>query len=112
MPGQPGGLAARPRPNAVLQRHVEALEKTTAERFKAAPTRGKLINLHTDHSYLRAIFEVSGRYVEAQGKRLRQKVAAAPHRSVDDYKSVFLGCIISEARRGIRCADTPSSLDA
>jgi hypothetical protein len=101
MPGQPGGLAARPRPNAVLQRHVEALEKTTAERFKAAPTRGKLINLHTDHSYLRAIFEVSGRYV-----------AAAPHRSVDDYKSVFLGCIISEARRGIRCADTPSSLDA
>jgi hypothetical protein len=49
---------------------------------------------------------------KAQGKRLRQKVAVAPHRSVDDYKSVFLGCIISEARRGIRCADTPSSLDA
>jgi len=29
-------------PNAVLRRHVEALEKTTAERFKAAPARGKL----------------------------------------------------------------------
>jgi hypothetical protein len=29
-------------PNAVLRRHVEALEKTTAERFRAAPARGKL----------------------------------------------------------------------
>ena len=29
-------------PNAVLRRHVEALEKTTAERFRAAPARGKV----------------------------------------------------------------------
>jgi hypothetical protein len=29
-------------PNATLSRHVAALEKSTAERFKAAPTRGKL----------------------------------------------------------------------
>jgi hypothetical protein len=29
-------------PNAVLRRHVEALEKTTAERFRAAPGRGKV----------------------------------------------------------------------
>jgi Transposase DDE domain group 1 len=29
-------------PNAVLRRHVEALEKTTAERFTAAPVRGKV----------------------------------------------------------------------
>lgn len=29
-------------PNAVLRRHVEALEKTTAERFQAAPARGKV----------------------------------------------------------------------
>lgn len=29
-------------PNAVLRRHVEGLEKTTAERFTAAPARGKL----------------------------------------------------------------------
>jgi Transposase DDE domain group 1 len=28
-------------PNAALRRHVEALEKTTAERFKAAPVHGK-----------------------------------------------------------------------
>jgi hypothetical protein len=28
-------------PNAVLSRHVAALEKSTAERFKAAPTHGK-----------------------------------------------------------------------
>jgi hypothetical protein len=32
------GLAS----NAALRRHVEALEKTTAERFKAAPARGKV----------------------------------------------------------------------
>jgi hypothetical protein len=29
-------------PNAALRRHVEALEKTTAERFRAAPARGKV----------------------------------------------------------------------
>jgi hypothetical protein len=29
-------------PNAALRRHVEALEKTTAERFQAAPARGKV----------------------------------------------------------------------
>ena len=29
-------------PNAVLRRHVEGLEKTTAERFRAAPARGKV----------------------------------------------------------------------
>jgi len=29
-------------PNAALRRHVEALENRTAERFKAAPARGKL----------------------------------------------------------------------
>jgi hypothetical protein len=29
-------------PNATLRRHVEALEKTTAERFTAAPARGKV----------------------------------------------------------------------
>src|SRR6202047_1926090 len=29
-------------PNAALRRHVEALEKTTAERFTAAPARGKV----------------------------------------------------------------------
>ena len=29
-------------PNVVLRRHVEALEKTTAERFRAAPARGKV----------------------------------------------------------------------
>jgi len=29
-------------PNAALARHVAALEKSTAERFKAAPTRGKV----------------------------------------------------------------------
>jgi hypothetical protein len=29
-------------PNTALHRHVEALEKTTAERFRAAPARGKL----------------------------------------------------------------------
>lgn len=29
-------------PNAALARHVATLEKSTAERFKAAPTRGKL----------------------------------------------------------------------
>ncbi len=29
-------------PNAVLRRHVEALEKTTAERFRAVPARGKV----------------------------------------------------------------------
>jgi hypothetical protein len=29
-------------PNAALHRHVEALEKTTAERFKRAPARGKV----------------------------------------------------------------------
>ena len=29
-------------PNAALKRHVEALEKTTAERFRAAPARGKV----------------------------------------------------------------------
>jgi hypothetical protein len=29
-------------PNTALRRHVEALEKTTAERFKAAPARGKV----------------------------------------------------------------------
>jgi hypothetical protein len=32
------GLAS----NAALRRHVEALEKTTAERFRAAPARGKV----------------------------------------------------------------------
>ena len=29
-------------PNAALRRHVEGLEKTTAERFRAAPARGKV----------------------------------------------------------------------
>ena len=29
-------------PNTALRRHVEALEKTTAERFRAAPARGKV----------------------------------------------------------------------
>jgi hypothetical protein len=29
-------------PNAALRRHVEALEKTTAERFRTAPARGKV----------------------------------------------------------------------
>src|SRR5438309_359063 len=29
-------------PNAALKRHVEALEKTTAERFTTAPARGKV----------------------------------------------------------------------
>src|SRR5206468_6358384 len=29
-------------PNAALRRHIEALEKATAERFKAVPDRGKL----------------------------------------------------------------------
>ena len=29
-------------PNVALRRHVEALEKATAEHFKAVPDRGKL----------------------------------------------------------------------
>jgi hypothetical protein len=32
-------------PNAVLRRHVEALEKTTAERFTAALARGKACSM-------------------------------------------------------------------
>jgi hypothetical protein len=71
MPGQPGGLAARPRPNAVLRRHVEALEKTTAERFKAAPTRGKLINLHICARYSRSRVDRSRPKVSGSGKRSR-----------------------------------------
>src|SRR6266851_3242774 len=41
-------------PNAVLRRHVEALEKTTAERFTAAPARGKVRRFAQFHDAARS----------------------------------------------------------
>jgi Transposase DDE domain group 1 len=41
-------------PNAALQRHVEALEKTTAERFTTAPARGKVRRFAQFHDAARS----------------------------------------------------------
>jgi hypothetical protein len=41
-------------PNAALRRHVEALEKTTAERFTAAPARGKVRRFAQFHDAARS----------------------------------------------------------
>jgi hypothetical protein len=43
--GEQGRLDLRSGPNVALCRHVIALEKSTAERFKLVPTRGKLRRL-------------------------------------------------------------------
>jgi hypothetical protein len=41
-------------PNSALRRHVEALEKTTAERFTAAPARGKVRRFAQFHDAARS----------------------------------------------------------
>jgi hypothetical protein len=50
--------------------------------------------------------------VSTEGKGLPQGIGVAQHRSVDDFKSAFLGCSISRARQGTQCADTRPYLDA
>jgi hypothetical protein len=95
-------------PNAVLRRHVKALEKTTAERFTAAPAHGKVRRFAQFHDAARSWRRVERIIARveagAQGTDTRFIVTILEGgRPKSDYERLYCACGQAEShikRRG------------